>query len=188
MPCTNAIGIVTGGRSVDEAGARHGWRSSAMRSMRCAIVQGGVRFLPCASREQIRDNGPEETTHVPDPEACTAPCSSIPSASRCASAPGSSTFREFADRVARLAGALQALGMQAGRPRRDALAQLRPLPRVPDGRALGRRRAQPLQHPLVGGRDPVLAGRLGLDHPAGRRDLPAAGRAVPREAQHACAR
>ena len=59
------------------------------------------------------------------------------------------TYREFADRVARLAGALAEARHAGGRSRRDAVAQLRPLPRIPDGGALGRRRAEPLQHPLV---------------------------------------
>ena len=58
--------------------------------------------------------GPKETTACTSPKHCTARCSSIPIASRCASAAAQRTFREFADRVARLAGALQKLGMQPG--------------------------------------------------------------------------
>ncbi len=87
------------------------------------------------------------------------------------------TFRQLIDRVARLAAALQALGMKTGDRVGDAGAELRSLPRVPDRGDLGRRRAQPVQHALVSGGDSLLARRLRDRHPPGRRYLP---RARPR--------
>ncbi|MNN31262.1 hypothetical protein D3C81_1449440 [compost metagenome] len=73
---------------------------------------------------------------------------------------------------------------EAGRPRRHAVAELRPLLRIPLRRALGRRRAQSLQHSLVGRRDSLFAGGFRLQHAAGRRCLPAHGPKPGRRVQH----
>ena len=82
------------------------------------------------------------------------------------------TFGEFADRVARFAGALQKLGVQSG----DRVAMLslnseRYLEyqmAVPwAGAVLGWVVTQSLQHPLVARRNPVFTGRFGLDRSAG---------------------
>lgn len=70
-----------------------------------------------------------------------------------------------------LGGRPQALGNAALEQRRDALAQLRPLSRVPNGGAMGRRAeaCSTVQHPLVADRDRLLALRSRLRDPAGRR-------------------
>ena len=98
------------------------------------------------------------------------------------------TYREFADRVARLAGALQKLGMQAG----DRVAMLS----LNSDRYLEYQMAVPWGGGVL---NPCnirwSAAEIlyslddsGSTHPAGRRDLPPAGRAVPPRLEDACAR
>ena len=81
------------------------------------------------------------------------------------------TWRDLAERSARLAAALHARH-GAERPRRHAGAQCRPLSRIYAWRLGRRRRLEPRQHALEPGRGRVLARRLRHPHSSGRRTFP----------------
>ena len=66
------------------------------------------------------------------------------------------------------------------RPRRDPVAQQRPLPRVPVRGAVGRRRPQPDQHAVERAGGGLLPERLRLPRPAGRRRHGTARACAPR--------
>ena len=80
-------------------------------------------------------------------------------------------WREVGDRVARLAAGIRALGAQRRRPRRDPVAQFRPLSRTLSCGRLVRHRDRAAQHPLEPAGERRRHARLPRRHPVRRQGL-----------------